>query len=227
MKKSNIQYYDKTNLKKSPLYKKYKRKRRKEKFSRFIALPTVLWIIAFFTASVLFLLLSYIVNESNPWLSGVWVSVASGIITGVILYFLANLRNSILQTLDIESDEIQNIYNLTINVLSEGHAVDPSRAEGMRQYWTLKCERMIDKLDELQAAFNGWNAYLFEKKDGLESLSKTVFDLEDRYYYLVHDEDRRKWLSDIVDRLTPTIGKLEIVLDKQYDQIGFIRKYIF
>ena len=116
MKKEKITHYDETNFTKSPMYKKYVRKRRKEKLFRFITLPSFLWVIAFIVISAVLLTASYFTRTSNPWLSGVLVSVACGIITGVILYFLSNLRSIQLYNLQMEQEELL-IANLPANLL--------------------------------------------------------------------------------------------------------------
>lgn len=228
MKKEKITRYDETNFTKSPLYKRYKRKRRKEKFVRFITLPTVLWTILFLLVSLLLLIFSFFVYESNPWLSGVLVSIACGIITGVILYFLSNLRNNKLHILQIEQDELYPVYQLVCDVLFEKTMIDNSRNLGTCNFTVEEeTEAIIDKLIPLSEAFNGGNVGFFEYKDGLESLCKNVSELCDYYDILENDNDRQKWISDVIDRLSPVKLKMEIMMEENGDQIRFIKKYIF
>ena len=228
MKKEKITEYNAKNFTKSPIYKKYKRKRNKEKLVRFVSLPTVLWTIGFLLVSSLFLFLSFLVYESNPWLSGVLVSISCGIITGVILYFLSNLRSSKLHILEVEEDEIYSVYKLLSDVLFEKYIIDNSRKLGTCVYTIEKeAKAIMDKLILLSDSFNGGNVGFFEEKDGLESLCKNVSELCDYYDMLENDNDRQKWVSDVIARLSPLMRKMETIMEENSDKIIFIKRYIF
>ena len=228
MKKEKITEYNETNFTKSSLYKKHRRKRRKEKFYRFITLPMILWIIVFLIVSSGLLLLSYLVYESNSWLSGVLVSVACGIITGVILYFLSNLRNNKLHVLQFEQDELYPVYKLVCDVLFEKTMIDNSRNLGTYNFTVQEeAKHIMDRLIPLSEVFNGGNIGFFEDKDGLEDLCKNVSELCDCYDILENDNDRQKWISNVIDRLSPIKRKMEIMMEENGDKIGFIKKYIF
>ena len=162
MKRCKTIQYDETNFIKSPFYKKLNRKRKREKFYRFISLPTVLWIMIFLIVCVSLLILSYFLHESNPWFSGVLVSISCGIITGVILYFLSNLRSGKLHKLEIEEDEIYPVYKLISDVLFEKCIIDNSRNLGTYDY-TIQEETkaIMDKLILVSDSFNGGNVGFF------------------------------------------------------------------
>ena len=228
MKKEKITQYDETNFTKSPLYKKYKRRRRKEVFCRFISLPTVLWTIGFLIISSGFLLLSYFVYESNPWLSGVLVSIACGIITGVTLYFLSNLRNNKLHALQIEQDEIYPFYESVHNVFLGENLIVNSRNLGTYNFTDEEAAKTImDRLIPLSDAFNGGNIIFFDQKEGLENFYKDVSELCESYHMLNNDDDRQKWISDVINRMSPIKRKMELLMEENRDQIRFIKKYFF
>jgi len=155
MKGFNVKKNAPKNIAKSSIFKKYKRKRRKEKFFRFITLPTFLWTMAFLLMSLLILLGSYFINEANPWVSGVLVSISCGIITGVILYFLSNLRNNKLYILQTEHDEIYNIYRLICSLFFAKTTIDNSRVLGTYDVTIQEeCEDIMEKLDQLECELN-------------------------------------------------------------------------
>ena len=228
MKKEKITEYNETNFTKSSFYKKIRRKRRIEKFLRFVSLPTVLLIIALSILFSALLILSFFIYENNPWLSGVLVSISCGIITGVILYFLSNLRSSKLHKLEIEEDEIYPIYNLVCDVIFEKYLIDNSRNLGTCVY-TLQEEAkaLVDKLIPLSDSFNGGNIGFFEEKDGLEHICKIVEELCNNYELLYNDDARKKWISNVVDVLSPIKRKMEIIMEENCDRIRFIKRYFF
>ena len=174
------------------------------------------------------LLLSYLVYESNSWLSGVLVSVACGIITGVILYFLSNLRNNKLHVLQVEQDEIYPIYKLASDVLFEKTIIDNSRNLGTYNSTIQEeAKAIMDKLISLSDAFNGGNVDFFGEKAGLENICKDISNLCDYYDVLNNDDDRQKWISDVIVSLSPITRKMETLMEENGDQIRFIKKYIF
>ena len=228
MKKGKITHYDETNFTKSPMYKKYVRKRRKEKLFRFITLPSFLWVIAFIVISALLLTASYFTRTSNPWLSGVLVSIACGIITGVILYFLSNLRSIQLYNLQMEQEELYPVYEALSSITGEKIMIENSRNLGT---WdcSLKeeCEEISNKLGRVSELLNSTSVGFFEEKEGLENLFGNVNKFIDSYEFLYDDNSREKWLSNVYNTAESAERKISFLMDKNSDKIRFIKKYIF
>ena len=227
MKKEKNTHYDETNFTKSPMYKKYVRKRRKEKLFRFITLPSFLWVIAFIVISALLLTASYFTRTSNPWLSGVLVSVACGIITGVILYFLSNLRSIQLYNLQMSQEKLYPVYKAISDLTDEKIMIENSRGLGT-WHCTLneECAAIRDKLDKVSEVLNSTNIAFFEE-EGWENLFNNVNKLIDSCEFLYDENSREKWLLDVYNMSESAKRKISFLMDKNSDKIRFIKKYIF
>lgn len=226
MKKEKITHYDETNFRESPFFKRYKRKLRREKFRRFITLPTFLWVLVFLILSSLVLVASYFINGINSWLSGVLVSVACGTITGVIFYFLSNLRSAKLYAIERDRDEIYDMYKLLEDVFFQKGFCDDELLAGTKLNLDYECSEIMEKLERLQEAFKPWNVELFEKKEGLENFAEKVDELCNRFESLSNDADRQEWLSDIESYLNPIRRIMSVILALYGDQLRFMKNYI-
>lgn len=228
MKKEKIKRYDETNFKKSPMYKKHVRKRRKEKICRFVSLPTFLWTIAFLIISSLLLLVSFFINQITPWCSGVLVSIACGIITGVILYFLSNLRNNKQHSLQINQDNIYTAYKLVCDIIFEKIALDSSR-NSCAYCCTVEDETksIMEKIGDIREAFYVGDIGCCEDVEELNLLENEIDDFWKKYDFLFNDNDRQKWIDSVIEFLTDEKAKLEFLMEKNSDKIRFIKKYIF
>lgn len=228
MKKEKITHYDETNFEKSPLYKKAKRKRRREKVYGFVSLPTFICTISFLIVSALLLFVSYFVNQSNPWFSGVLVSIACGIVTGVILYFLSNLKSSKVRSLEIEQEELYTVYQAICDVIFEKSTIDTSR---YLKTWdcTVKEEtkRIMDKFYDLNDFFGKGYFDRFEKNEEFQSAAKKFWDLCDEYEILSDDASREQWIYSVINLLSPIKSKLEFLITKNSDKLNFSKNYIF
>ncbi len=99
-------------MKKDNITKRILRRRRKELRHRFFKLSNLKWMIAILLCSIGLLVASYYVYECNPWLSGVFVSAGCGGLTGLVLYFLSNLRNNKIAILQKELATLKSISNI-------------------------------------------------------------------------------------------------------------------
>ena len=225
MKKEKITHYDETNFKKSPRYRKYVRQRRKEKFCHFITLPTFLWVLVFLTLSSLMLVASYFINTMNAWLSGVLISIACGIITGVILYFLSNLRNAKLYVIERNYDEFYNVYKLLEDVLFKKIMCDNTMALGMDLDWGNECSEIMGKLECLKEALDPWGIEHWEEKEGLEDFAKKVYELCNQFELLSTDADRQEWIFSIESTLEPIRRIMSVILAEYCDRLRYMKNY--
>ena len=228
MRKEKIKQYDETNFTKSPMHKKYVRKRRKEKFFRFITLPTFLWTIFFVLLSSVLLVISYFTRISNPWVSGVLVSIACGVITGITLYFLSNLRTNKLHSIEAEESSIYAAYKFVCDIVLEKAGIDNSRI--LEPYFcTVENEAysIMEKLGEIRIGFYEGKITYSENVEELELLEIAVYDFWEKYEFLSNNSERQDWINAVIDFMTDEKSKLEFLMKKNGDKIRCIKKYIF
>ena len=227
MKKEQPIEYNDTNFTGSPIYKEYKKRRLKEKISRFVLLPTFLWTITFFVVSLVLLIMSYFVDQSSSWLSGVLVSIACGIITGIILYFLSNLRSVKISVLQMKFDEIMLLNDLVYDVLNEKVVIENSELLGVGYTLPEKCKMIMTKVDKLWTSMDIYDLDGFYQKNGLRNFIEIVEDIWNQYYRLSCDEDREKWIDDIILKLSPICEIIDLITDEYCDKLSFMKKYVF
>ena len=230
MKKSKIKHYDETNYKKSPHYKKHVRCRRREKFRHFIVLPTVLWCIAFLAISVLLLFASYLLQERSAWLSSVFVSVGCGVVTGVILYFLANLRNGKRISLENEWEDLRQVQNSLSAVLEPLISKNMMELAGHPIDVLGTCRIIEEKLDELTQTLyivsGGFLEDVEKDKNGYGRLYNAVEKLIEQSEIQEMQGRSAEWLSSVFEILKPFERELEKKIKTVNDQIVFLNKSI-
>ena len=231
MKKPKIKHYDETNYKQSPRYKSHMRRRRKEKFCRFVSLPTVICFIVLFILSGGLLIGSYFFNEQHPWFSNVFVSVGCGILTGVVLYFLSNLRNSNRHRLEHDQKELWSVQICINNVLGV-IIMENVKAEKSPSFEISEtCECVAEKLEELQQVVyevaGGFVEYDDKDKNNYGKLWNDIGDLIDKYDAWEAPSNFDEWLSLVYETLETFERRLQTNINRNRDQIDFLEKTIF
>lgn len=205
--------------------------RKKEVRNRMIRLPNFKWSIGIFAVFLLLLLLSWIVYEYNNWLSGVLVSTSCGCVTGLIFYFLANLRNNHGIRLQYEYDAIKNVYDILSKIMGYEHYYryySPIWGEKRNIY--NDCYEILSLLDELESA-RGKIPY--SVYDTVKSLGYDPIDGDNLSTYrswLSNEENAdalKKHIKEIYDSLLPVADELHDPLYTRQDQLMFLGRYFF
>ena len=125
-------------MKKEDITKRILRMRKNELRQRFFKLSNLKWMVGILLCSIGVLITSYYLYECNPWLSGVFVSAGCGGLTGLVLYFLSNLRNNKLAILQKELATLKSISDIL------------NRIEGFRNYHRYYKKAWGEKRDILE-----------------------------------------------------------------------------
>lgn len=207
--------------------------RKKEVRNRMIRLPNFKWSIGIFTVFLLLLLLSWIVYECNNWLSGVLVSTSCGCVTGLIFYFLANLRNNQGISLQYEYDAIRNVYDIISKIRGYEHYYRYYRPIwGEKRNIHNDCYEILSLLDELESAREKIPDSVY---DTVKSLGYDPIDRDNLNTYRAwlndndeeNDEILKRRIKEISDALLPVADELHDPLYTRKDQLMFLGRYFF
>lgn len=205
--------------------------RKKEARSRMIRLPNFKWSIWIFVFFLLLLLLSWIVYKYNNWLSGVLVSASCGCVTGLVFYFLANLRNNQGIKLQYEYDSIKEVYDIISKIMGyEDYYRYYRPVWGEKRNIHNDCYEILSLLDELETA-RGKIPYSIY--DFVKSLGYDPIDHDNLSTYRTwlnddgNDELLKKRIKEISDALLPVADELHDPLYTRKDQLMFLGRYFF
>ncbi len=99
-------------MKKDNTIKPFIRYRKKELRTRFFKLSNFWCTVLILSLSIIILEISCFIYECNSWLSGALVSVSCGCFTGLVLYFLSNLRNNKLAKIQREHQQLKDVIDV-------------------------------------------------------------------------------------------------------------------
>lgn len=143
-----------TKIKKSdPLYSFIKEREQKEKWI-FLNAPHIKIMVFCLVASVLFFVLSYFSRPYHPWLSPLLQSLSVGIVTGLIVYVLGNMRTQREKYVLYILKQLTEIYEHEVRIY---HAV-PTRLE--LSFYTLGEGKKFNCEERVYEVFNAVDDYI-------------------------------------------------------------------
>lgn len=217
-------------MKKDRITKRIMQKRRKELRQRFFKLSNLKWMVAIFLCSAGILAASYYTYTSNPWLSGVFVSAGCGGITGLVLYFLSNLRNNKYAVLQKEFSILNSIHDtLTqINGFKNYHLC-------YRKSWGPKRDifedgiEIVNLLEELQTTVDNmprelYDAFIIDDDNPLSFENLQLF--KNRFLNADGDNEVQMYMNDIEKHFAVVENTIFELTREKEDQLMFLGKYI-
>lgn len=105
-------------MKKDNAIKPFIRYRKKKLRTRFFKLANFWCTFLILLLSIIMLASSCLIYECNGWLSGTLVSVSCGCFTGLVLYFLSNLRNNKLSKIQKEHQQLKGVIDVLNNIIT-------------------------------------------------------------------------------------------------------------
>lgn len=103
-------------MKKDRTVKRIIQYRNKELRTRLFRLSPFWWAIIIFLIAVLLLVLSFLVYDLSNWASGALVSTSCGCFTGLVFYFLSNIRNNKVAKLQKEYKQLKDVLDAIKNI---------------------------------------------------------------------------------------------------------------
>ena len=105
-------------MKKDNTIKPFIRYRKKKLRTIFFRLSNFRYTFLILLLSIIILAISCFIYECNGWLSGALVSVSCGCFTGLVLYFLSNLRNNKLAKIQREHQQLKYVIDVLNNIIT-------------------------------------------------------------------------------------------------------------
>lgn len=215
-------------MKKDNIIKPFIRYRKKELRARFFKLSNFWCTILILLLSIIILAISCLIYECNSWLSGALVSVSCGCFTGLILYFLSNLRNNKLAKIQKEHQQLKEVLEILSNI---------NTTISCHKYKFLIFEKrdvfadstdVFLLLNELEMARN---KLPFKLYDVLPQKGYDPADRDNLNNYrgkLTNSEDKvsvKKSLLYIYDELLPLADHLQELYSEREDQLMLMGRY--
>ena len=217
-------------MKKDKITKRIIEKRNKELRERFFKLSNLKWMIVILLCSIGILTASYFLFDCNPWLSGAFVSAGCGGITGLVLYFLSNLRNNkyaVLQKelllLNSRGDILRKIKGFNTYHLCYRKSWGPKNdiyEDGLQ---------IVDLLDELQTIVDDISCELYDaiSMDGDNPLSyENLRIFKNRLLNAEDAHDVQLCISDIAKCFEVVENNLFELKSEKEDQLVFLGRFV-
>lgn len=217
-------------MKKDNITKRIIRKRNKELRRRFFKLSNLRWMIGILLCSIGVLAASYYTYECNPWLSGAFVSAGCGGITGLVLYFLSNLRNNkhaILQKEFSTLTAMSDILN-QINSFKNYHLCYRNNWGQKRDIFEDGLE-IVSLLENLQTIVDNmphelYDAFMLAGDNPLSYENLQIF--KSRLLNADGDNEVQMCMNDIVKHFAAVGNAIFELTREKEDQLMFLGKYI-
>ena len=208
--------------------KPFLRPRIREKRKNFLKLPNLWWTICLAVSAFLLCIVSfYFHTKGHQWLPNVLVSIACGIVTGLVLYFLSNIRNNKMAHIQKE-----------LRVLSE--MKEPLKTiEGLSSYYYLSRSPTLKELINIPKSYVLANEFL----EALKTLQELQYKLSlDTFKELGLYEDNpfteakiqeykdklnlkgidEKYIMELSKEFYPFMGRFKEVLMEKEDIVNFL-----
>lgn len=213
------------------------RYRRKEQRQQFWKLQHIRVMGLFCVTTALLFILSYAMRKYHPWLTSLFQSLGVGMVTGIVLYILSNIRNGTEKYLEYIYNQLKNLHDLEEKIYF---------SYPMKIFWSAQlfskineCDMAHGYLEEVVTASKDYLAALqtvdFKVYKEFQKATSTVFDdLEknlDNIFSSISEDLTMEAGEAIKDRivaiLEQTMEWFEVKFRNVEIQIGQIKKYPF
>lgn len=194
-----------------------------------LTLGNVKWTIAaIFVMSICFII-SYFFR--NTWISNVLISVGAGFVTGLVFYWLSNLRNNKILQLEKEIELLTPIYRDLENISNLQLLV---RVRSMEQY-TNKGQidiavEIMECIERLELSIHKLTFSLSEMID-LESENPFDYDsyqsFRKSYEEATSIDEYRKWSKFVCEKLRAITENVAGVYKEKKGSLEILQKIVF
>lgn len=216
-------------MKTNTIIRKSLSKRRKEYLKRVFKLSSLLWMICVAIISLGILVLSYCLYESNGWLSGVLVSAGCGGITGLVLYFLSNVRNNKIAILQKELSSLKSIYNILNQIIGfERYHKLCRKSWGVKRDILADGYEIIRLLEELSAVVDAMSKELYDTLEIKCDASLSYHNIKlfiNRLVDIDDENDVNLWVKDFITQFEEVKATAFELANEKEDQLMFLGRF--
>lgn len=208
--------------------KKLIRISRKETRKRLLKLPNFWCSISILLIAIILLLTSLFLFNCCPWLSNALISTSCGCFTGLVLYFLANIRNNKVAKLQTEYHALKETLRIMRVITGYGLLYSMTRFWGKRNTVEDSGEiwRLLQELDEARNEVPN-ELYDTVPNKGYDPVSH---DNLDSYKELLMASEYETFKNNIIyisEEIDAVITHLDILFREREDQLRIMGKSYF
>ena len=217
-------------MKKDKAIKRILRYRNRELRTRLFQLSPFWFAILIFVIALLILAISLFIYDYNNWASGVLVSTSCGCFTGLVFYFLSNIRNNKIAKLQKEYRQLKEVLDILKNITNLADCYKFKRLFGERRNIFDDSELILLWLNDLENARNQLPLELYDilpekgydpaDRDNLNSYRDHICSAESKKF-------AEAILLEINKELLPLLDYLQEMYREREDQLMLMGKHFF
>jgi len=217
-------------MKKDKTVKRFIQYRYKELRTRLFTLSPFKWSICIFFIALLLLVLSFCVYDFSNWASGALVSISCGCFTGLVFYFLSNIRNNKVGKLQKEYNQIRNMLKVIEKITNTAACYKLKALLGSKRDVFEDKENIylwINKLELLrkQLPFELNNILADKGYDSADGYNLNNY--RERLCSLYEEKLIESTILDIHKDLLPLADELQKLCREREDQLMILGKLFF
>lgn len=204
--------------------------RNREIRTQLFRLSPFLWTIIIFMIALLLLFLSFLIYDYCNWASGVLVSTSCGCFTGLVFYFLSNIRNNKVAKLQKEYKQLKDVLDVIRNITNTASYYKLKVLYGSKRDVFEDREKVYIWIDELELARNQLPLDLYDilSEKGYDPADRdNLNNYRDSLYNSNEADVIETTLLDIQTELLPLADKMQELYREREDQLMLLGKHFF
>lgn len=217
-------------MKKDKAIKRILRYRNRELRTRLFQLSPFWFSIIIFVIALLILAISLFIYDYNNWASGVLVSTSCGCFTGLVFYFLSNIRNNKIAKLQKEYRQLKEVLDILKNITNLADCYKFKRLFGERRNIFDDSELIVLWLNDLENARNHLPLEIYDilPEKGYDPVDRdNLNSYRDRICSAESEKLAEAMLLEINKELLPLLDYLQEMYREREDQIMLMGKHFF
>ena len=217
-------------MKKDRAVKRIIQYRNKELRTRLFRLSPFWWAIIIFLIAVLLLVLSFLVYDLSNWASGALVSTSCGCFTGLVFYFLSNIRNNKIAKLQKEYKQLKDVLDVIKNITNIADYYKFKALYGGKRDIFYDRDYILLGLNDLEATRNQLPIELYDIlfEQGYDPADRdNINSYRESLYSSNQSNAIESSMINIHKELLPLADKLQELYREREDQLMLMGRHFF